>query len=296
MNREEFQKEYLEKESLLGECIAEVIGTAILLFFGVGVVANLVQVGADISWWELSVLWGLGVTMAIYISGGVSGAHINPAVTVGLASVGDFPWKKVVPFIISQIFGAFIGAAGAYYIYAEQFAEKTAANMTVFHTIAMDNISNPKAMMIELILTAVLLMGVMAMTESLNSTAPKGLGAAISVGLLVAAIGGIGGSLTGFAINPARDFGPKLFTALAGWGSVPFTAHNYYFWVPIVGPLIGGVLGAFIYKTFIRSYLPEVLQRGEVKEDMLTGDLLDILNEKEIKELAEMAKNDCSKG
>ncbi|PTV92972.1 glycerol uptake facilitator protein [Halanaerobium saccharolyticum] len=293
MNREEFQKEYLEKESLLGECIAEVIGTAILLFFGAGVVANLVQVGADISWWELSVLWGLGVTMAIYITGGVSGAHINPAVTVGLASVGDFPWKKVIPFILSQIIGAFIGAAGAYYIYAEQFAVKTAANMTVFHTIAMDNITNPKAMMIELILTAVLLMGVMAMTESLNSTAPKGLGAAISVGLLVAAIGGIGGQLTGFAINPARDFGPKLFTALAGWGSTPFTAHNYYFWVPIAGPLIGGVVGAFIYKKFIRSYLPEVLQRGEVKEDMLTGDLLDILNEKEIQELAEMADNKC---
>jgi glycerol uptake facilitator protein len=231
--------------------------------------------------------------MAIYITGGVSGAHINPAVTVGLASVGDFPWKKVIPFILSQIIGAFIGAAGAYYIYAEQFAVKTAANMTVFHTIAMDNITNPKAMMIELILTAVLLMGVMAMTESLNSTAPKGLGAAISVGLLVAAIGGIGGQLTGFAINPARDFGPKLFTALAGWGSTPFTAHNYYFWVPIAGPLIGGVVGAFIYKKFIRSYLPEVLQRGEVKEDMLTGDLLDILNEKEIQELAEMADNKC---
>lgn len=167
--------------------------------------------------------------------------------------------------------------------------------MTIFHTIAMDNISNPKAMIIELILTAVLLMGVMAMTESLNSTAPKGLGAAISVGLLVAAIGGIGGTLTGFAINPARDFGPKLFTALAGWGSTPFTAHNYYFWVPIVGPLIGGVLGAFIYKKLIRSYLPVVLQKGEAKEDMLTGDILDILNEKEIKKITEMAEENKKK-
>ena len=265
----------MENESLFGECLSEVIGTAILLFFGAGVVANSVQVGADIGWWELCLLWGLGVTMAVYITGGVSGAHINPAVTVGLASVGDFPWKKVIPFIISQVIGAFIGAAGAYFIYAEQFAEKTAANMTVFHTIAMENISNPKAMMIELILTAVLLMGVMAMTEPLNTTAPKGLGASLSIGLLVAGIGGIGGTLTGFAINPARDFGPKLFTALAGWGSTPFTAHNYYFWVPIVGPLIGGVIGAVVYKKFIRAYLPEVLKKGEAKEDMMTGDILD---------------------
>lgn len=265
----------MENENLFGECLSEVIGTAILLFFGAGVVANLVQVGADIGWWELCLLWGLGVTMAIYITGGVSGAHINPAVTVGLASVGDFPWKKVGPFVISQIIGAFIGAAGAYFIYVEQFVEKTAANMTVFHTIAMENISNPKAMMIELILTAVLLMGVMAMSEPLNTTAPKGLGAAISVGLLVAGIGGIGGKLTGFAINPARDFGPKLFTALAGWGTAPFTAHNYYFWVPIVGPLLGGILGAVVYKKFIRAYLPEVVKKGEAKEDIMTGDILD---------------------
>ncbi|MFN2341276.1 MAG: MIP/aquaporin family protein [Halanaerobium sp.] len=265
----------MEKENLFGECLSEVIGTAILLFFGAGVVANLVQVGANITWWELCLLWGLGVTMAIYITGGISGAHINPAVTVGLAAVGDFPWKKVVPFVISQTIGAFIGAAGAYFIFAEQFVEKTAANMTIFHTIAMDNISNPKAMMIEMILTAVLLMGVMAMTEPLNSTAPKGLGAAISVGLLVAGIGGIAGTLTGFAINPARDFGPKLFTALAGWGATPFTEHNFYFWVPIVGPLIGGVLGAVIYKKFIRAYLPDVLKKGEAKEDMMTGDIQD---------------------
>ncbi|MFW5718857.1 MAG: MIP/aquaporin family protein [Halanaerobium sp.] len=279
----------MENKNLFGECLSEVIGTAILLFFGAGVVANLVLVEANISWWELSLLWGLGVTMAVYITGGVSGAHINPAVTVGLASVGDFPWKKVIPFIISQIIGAFIGAAGAYFIYAEQFAEKTAANMTIFHTIAMDNISNPKAMLIELILTAILLMGVMAMTEPLNTTAPKGLGASLSIGLLVAGIGGIGGNLTGFAINPARDFGPKLFTALAGWGSAPFTAHNYYFWVPILGPLLGGVLGALIYKKFIRAYLPDVLKKGEAKEDMITGDLLD---EQELESIA-AEKMDC---
>jgi glycerol uptake facilitator protein len=265
----------MENENLFGECLSEVIGTAILLLFGVGVVANSVQVGADIGWWELSLLWGLGVTMAVYITGGVSGAHINPAVTVGLASVGDFPWKKVGPFVFSQIIGAFIGAAGAYFIYAEQFVEKTAANMTVFHTIAMDNISNPKAMLIELILTAVLVMGIAAMSEPLNSSAPKGLGPALSVGLLVAAIGGIGGKLTGFAINPARDFGPKLFTALAGWGSAPFTAHNYYFWVPIVGPLLGGIFGALVYKKLIRAYLPDVLKEGKAKEDMMTGDILD---------------------
>jgi len=265
----------MEKENLFGECISEVIGTAILLFFGTSVVANIVVVNANLDWWGLSLIWGLGVTMAIYITGGVSGAHINPAVTVGLASVGDFPWKKVFPFIISQITGAFLGAGATYFIYSDQFVEKTTANMTVFHTIAMENITNPKAMMIELILTALLVMGVMAMTEPLNTSSPKGLGAAISVGLLVAGIGAAAGKLTGFAINPARDFGPKLFTALAGWGAAPFTAHNFYFWVPIVGPLIGGVLGAVVYKKFIRAYLPEVLQKGKTKEDMMTGDILD---------------------
>ncbi|PRX27159.1 glycerol uptake facilitator protein [Orenia metallireducens] len=257
----------MEKSNLFGECLAEVIGTAILLFFGAGTVANLVLVQANIGWWELCLLWGLGVSMAVYITGGVSGAHINPAVTVALAAVGDFPWKKVVPYSISQIIGAFLGAAGAYFLYAEQFIEKTAENMTVFHTIAMDNISNPKAMMIELILTAILLLGIMAMGDAQNSVAPKGLGGALAVGLLVAGIGGIGGSLTGFAINPARDFGPKLFTAIAGWGSTPFRAHNFYFWVPIIGPLVGGVLGAIIYKKLIRPYLPEVFNQEIIYDD-----------------------------
>lgn len=264
----------MKKESLFGECLSEFIGTTILLFFGIGVVANLVLLKANISWWELSLLWGLGVSMAVYITGGVSGAHINPAVTVALAFVGEFSWKKVIPFILAQLVGAFTGAAFAYFIYAEQFTEKTVSNMTIFHTIALDNISNPKAMLIELILTAILLMGIMAMTEPLNSSAPKGLGASLSIGLLVAAIGGIGGSLTGFAINPARDLGPKLFTSLAGWGLTPFTAHNYYFWVPIVGPLLGGIIGAVVYKKFIRAYLPEVLKNEKLKEDMLTGDVL----------------------
>jgi glycerol uptake facilitator protein len=265
----------MEKENLFGECLAEIIGTAILLFFGTSVVTNIVIVETNLDWWGLSLIWGLGVTMAIYITGGVSGAHINPAVTVGLASVGDFPWKKVFPYVISQITGAFLGAGTTYFIYSDQFVEKTASNMTVFHTIAMENITNPKAMLIELILTAVLLMGVMAMSEPLNSSAPKGLGGAISVGLLVAAIGAAAGNLTGFAINPARDFGPKLFTALAGWGLAPFTAHNYYFWVPIIGPLLGGVFGAVVYKKFIRAYLPDVLKKNEAKEDMMTGDILD---------------------
>ena len=265
----------MEKENLFGECLAEIIGTAILLFFGTSVVTNIVIVETNLDQWGLSLIWGLGVTMAIYITGGVSGAHINPAVTVGLASVGDFPWKKVFPYVISQITGAFLGAGTTYFIYSDQFVEKTASNMTVFHTIAMENITNPKAMLIELILTAVLLMGVMAMSEPLNSSAPKGLGGAISVGLLVAAIGAAAGNLTGFAINPARDFGPKLFTALAGWGLAPFTAHNYYFWVPIIGPLLGGVFGAVVYKKFIRAYLPDVLKKNEAKEDMMTGDILD---------------------
>ncbi|GAB6099133.1 MIP/aquaporin family protein [Halanaerocella petrolearia] len=258
----------MKQDNLFGECVAEVIGTAILLFFGAGVVANLVLIEASIGWWELCLLWGLGVAMAVYITGGVSGAHINPAVTVGLAAVGDFSWKKVVPYCVSQIIGAFLGAAGAYFIYAEQFVNKTAANMTIFHTIAMGNIPNSKAMMIELILTAILLMGVLAMTEPLNSSAPKGLGPALAIGILVAGIGGVGGKLTGFAINPARDFGPKLFTALAGWGTTPFTAHNYYFWVPIVGPLLGGVLGAIVYKKAIRPYLPEVLVKKQSNESI----------------------------
>ncbi|MBM7622710.1 MIP/aquaporin family protein [Sporohalobacter salinus] len=262
----------MKKENLFGECIAELIGTAILLFFGAGVVANLLLVEANIGWWELCLLWGLGVAMAVYITGGVSGAHINPSVTVGLAAAGDFPWKKVLPYCISQTAGAFLGAAGVYFIYAEQFVEKTAVNMTIFHTIAMDNISNPKAMMIELILTMILLMGVMAMTEPLNSTAPKGLGAAMSIGILVAGIGGIGGKLTGFAINPARDFGPKLFTALAGWGATPFTEHNFYFWVPIIGPLLGGVLGAIIYKKLLRAHLPEVWKNKDETTGIETGE------------------------
>ncbi|SFH93831.1 glycerol uptake facilitator protein [Tindallia magadiensis] len=279
------------KKSLSGELLAEFIGTLILIFIGAGCVAGLVLSGATYSQWEISVIWGLGVTMAIYITGAVSGTHINPAVTIALMIYRDFPRRKVLPYIISQVAGAFSGAALVYTMYREAFIEfeqqtgilrgsmESIQTAGIFSTYPQSYLSNLQALFIEIVITAFLLMVIFAVTDERNVNAPKGKYApfaALLIGLTIAIIGSSFGTLTGFAMNPARDFGPKLFTAIAGWGSVGIPGPNYYFWVPIVGPVIGGITGGFIYDFAIRKNIaeaddvvPEEIQQLSADEEKL---------------------------
>lgn len=259
----------MKRDTLIKECIAEFIGIGILLFFGAGSVCSLVFLKNYTSFWELSLMWGLALTLAIFVAGGVSGAHLNPAVSITLAILKKFSWKKVIPYTVAQISGAFFGAALAYGLFRQNFimwemetgiirgSIESQATAGIFTTYPAPYLTNFKAMMIEIVLTAFLMLVIMAVSDEKNTAAPKGGLGAVTVGVTVAVIGGTFGELTGFALNPARDLGPKLFIMLAGWGDIGFPAPGMYFFVPIVGPILGAIIGGLVYERFIHKPLSQ---------------------------------------
>jgi MIP family channel proteins len=255
----------MEKDSLKRELYAEFLGTLVLIAFGAGVVAQVVlsekQNGQYLS---INLAWGFAVTMGIYIAGGVSGAHLNPAVSFALAVRRDFAWSKFIPYAVAQTAGAFTGAAIVFLVYHSAFnnfdggtrmiaGDKGTAG--IFATYPQPYLSNTGALIDQIVGTALLLMVIRGIGDARNNGAGN-LGP-IVVGFLVMALGMAYGLNAGYAINPARDLGPRLFTALAGWGSDVFRANHYYFWVPIVGPLVGGPLGAIVYDKLIGNRFPK---------------------------------------
>lgn len=255
--------------TIKGQCIAEFLGTGLIIFFGAGCVAALKLAGASFGQWEICIIWGLAVSMAAYMTAGVSGAHLNPAVTVALCLFANFDGRKVLPYIVAQVAGAFCAAALVYGLYYNLFLDYEQSHQMVrgsvesldlagiFSTYPNPHISVGQAFLVEMVITAVLMGVIMALTDDGNGI-PRGPLAPLLIGLLVAIIGGAMGPLTGFALNPARDFGPKIFAWLAGWGNVAFTGGRDipYFLVPIFGPLVGACLGAFGYRTLIGRHLP----------------------------------------
>jgi glycerol uptake facilitator len=273
-------------DNLWGEAVAEFLGTAVLIAFGDGVVAMAVaalnssgraatpttifQASGD--WLLIAWGWALAVAMAVYVAGGVTGAHINPAVTLGFAVRGDFPWRKVIPYWIAQVAGAFVGAWIVFWDYGDAIGayEKAAgivrgtlggaadstASYSIFATFPAGyyhgSLVGP--FIDQVIGTFFLLLFVFAISDRLNLSPLANLGPFV-VGLAVFAIGMSFGANAGYAINPARDFGPRLFAFLAGWGQVALPGINGYFWVPIVGPLVGAVLAAFAYHHLIYRVL-----------------------------------------
>lgn len=258
-----------DTHSLTGECLAEFIGTGLLIFFGVGCVAALVLAGASFGQWEISLTWGFGVSIAVYVTGGISGAHLNPAVTLALMVWKGFDKRKVLPFVLAQLAGAFCAAALVYFLYSNLFIQweqthhvirgsvASLGTAGIFSTYPNALLTNFQAMTVELVITAVLMMSILALTDD-NNGGSKSFAPALLIGILIAVIGASLGPLTGFAMNPARDFGPKLFAFFAGWGDVALTGgrSNPYFWVPIVGPLLGAQLGAAVYVKLLAPYLP----------------------------------------
>lgn len=256
-------------ESITGPCIAEFMGTGLFMFFGTSVLCAAKVAGASFGLWEICVVWGLGIALAVYLTAGISGAHLNPAVTISLWMFASFDARKVVPYIAAQMAGAFCGAALTYLIYHNMFAEYEHAHQmirgsqdslflaSIFSTYPAASISVWLAGLVEIIITSILIGLIMALTDDGNGV-PKGPLAPLLIGLLVAVIGAATAPLTGFAMNPARDFGPKLFTYLNGWGSVAMTGGRDipYFLVPLIAPVIGGILGAAIYRYCIERHLP----------------------------------------
>lgn len=240
------------QNNLKNECVAEFLGTFVFLAFGMGCVAGLKLAGASYGQWEISIIWGFAVAFGVYLTAAISGAHLNPSVTIALAFFGNFPKKKVIPFIIAQMLGAFLAAAVVYALYYNLFSAKTIATAGVFTTFPNANITLTQAFMTEAFITGLLMMLILALTDDGNGV-PRGPLAPLLIGLLVATIGGSFGPLTGFAMNAARDFGPRFFAYIAGWGSDAMTGGRDvpYALIPLIAPIIGALIGAFIYKVFI---------------------------------------------
>jgi MIP family channel proteins len=255
-----------ERNETLRGALAEFLGTFVLIMFGVGVVAQVVlsRQGAG-SYLSINLAWGLAVVMGCYVAGGVSGAHLNPAVTIALALFRGFPWPRVAPFIAAQFAGAFVASAVVYLTYAEALTAFDGgirqvagehATAGIWATYPQPFLSVfPGGFIDQVVGTALLMLVVLAITDSRNAIPPAGMTPFI-VGLLVMAIGMAYGFNSGYAINPARDLGPRLFTAIAGWGSDVFRAGNGWWWVPVVAPVIGAIAGAGAYDTFIGRRFP----------------------------------------
>lgn len=237
--------------SLLGQCLFEFIGTFVLVLLGCGVVACVSlrkSKGEGAGWVVVTLAWGLAVMCGVLIAGPYTGAHLNPAVTLGLAAAGKFPWEYVLPYIVSQIAGGILGAVIVYVFYKDHFdaTAETETKLGVFATIPA--IKNYRRNMIcEIVGTFILVLVILFMGDKENSS-EVGLGSvgALPVALLVVVIGMSLGGTTGYAINPARDLGPRIAHAILpikGKGSSQWS----YSWVPIVGPLLGGVLAALLY-------------------------------------------------
>jgi glycerol uptake facilitator protein len=270
----------LRRNTLTTELLAEFLGTFTLLIFGLGVVAHFVlrnavgdplpAAGTFGNFTTVNFAWGFGVVMGVYVAGGVSGAHINPAVSVGLALRRGFPWGKVGPYIVAQVLGAFVAALLIRWNFYEWFNQvdpgKTFATQGVYSTSPGPGMSVLGGLRSEIIGTAMLLMLILAITDARN-TAPGANLAPFIIGLAVVVIGMSLGATSGYAINPARDLGPRLASWVCGWSTaMKESGGDYYFWVPIIGPFIGGAIGVYLYDLFIGNFLPAEGVEGEVGE------------------------------
>ncbi len=236
--------------------VRELIGTMVLVLLGDGVVANVLlskTKGHDSGWIVITAGWGFAVAIAVYVCGPQSGGHINPAVSIGLAAIGELPWEKVPIYLSAQLLGGFIGAVLVWLAYLPHWSETadTGAKLAVFCT--SPQIRHPASNFIcEVIGTAVLLLGALSIGTITDGFA-SGMGP-YAVGILVFGIGLSLGGPTGYAINPARDLAPRLAHALLpipGKGGSDWT----YAWIPIAGPITGGVIGAGLYH-FLFTELP----------------------------------------
>jgi glycerol uptake facilitator protein len=264
-----------------GQLISEAMAMLIIIAFGDSVAAMYLLYNPSPyqqAYWGVCIAWGLAVTLAIYTTGAVSGCHANPAVTLALAIYRGFSWRKVVPYCLAQVTGAFVGAGIVYVLFSPVIDNFNVANHLtrasggaagVFFTHPGLAITPMHAFGDEIILTGFLIFGIFAITEQYNEMAPGANGGAVMIGLLVALIGASMGYLEAWALNPARDFGPRLFSFFMGWGSSALPSPENYWWIPIVAPLIGAVVGGGAYQLLIHRFLPA---RNRMLAEKLTAD------------------------
>lgn len=257
--------------------IGEFFGTFLLVFFGCGSVCTAITTGAQVGVFQVAIVWGLGIATAIYLTGSLSSAHLNPAVTIASAAWSRFPLRLVLPYIAIQMLGAFAASAVLFAIFAGPLRAYEAK-----HAITRGDVGSEATAMVfgeyfpnpggkaltagdrelmspgaafgaEVVGTAILLLVIFCATDERNATRPQLLTAA-TIGLTVTLLISLLGPLTMACFNPARDLGPRLFSAVAGWRSIPFTANGTgWLTVYIIAPIVGGLLGGAIYRVFFRT-------------------------------------------
>ena len=265
------------RSRLLNACMAETLGTFILVLFGIGSVAAAVYTGAQVGLWQVAAVWGFGVTIAIYVSGAVSGAHLNPAVSLAFAIFrrDQFPVNRLFAYWGSQLLGAVLAGITVLVLFnpfidkfeadngivrGAEGSEKSAMafgeyfpNPAMFDALTVSPIH---AFAVEAFGTAILAMVIFALTERRNAGLPTNGMAPFFIGFTVAALISLFAPITQAGWNPARDFGPRIVAALAGWGEIAIPGPEGGFWVYILGPLVGAPIGALIYKLVIETGLP----------------------------------------
>ena len=283
---EETEGMQLGKESL-----GEFIGTFILIFIGNGTVAVSVAAGAyDL--WAVSLMWFLAVALAIYAVGSISGAHINPAVTIALATFADFPWKKVPAYIGSQILGAFVASAVIWASFSGVIARfEEAEGLTrgepgsqlsamIFTTYApnpaiigtdeaaMASVPHVQWFFSQVIITAFLVLAIMYLLNARNEQRPLPFFAPFMIGLVVAALVAYEAPVSMAALNPARDLGPRIFTFFAGWGEIAFPGPRNGFWIPTAGTIVGGLIGGALHTFVLDKLYPTPAPPGRIPEEV----------------------------
>ncbi len=257
--------------------VGEFFGTFLLVFFGCGSVCAAVATSAQVGVFQVAIVWGIGIATAIYLTGSLSGAHLNPAVTLAMAAWNGFPWRRVLPYYGAQFLGAFAAAAVLYGVFAGALRqyEKTngivrgqpgsEASAMVFGEFypnpcgkaltpeARERMSGPAAFGAEVVATGILVLVILCCVDEKNQARPQILTAA-TIGLTVTLLISLFGPLTMASFNPARDFAPRVFSALAGWGTAPFCVNGIgWLTVYIIAPLLGGLLGGAIYAFFFKQ-------------------------------------------
>ncbi|ORX89573.1 aquaporin [Basidiobolus meristosporus CBS 931.73] len=252
------------------EYTAEFASMVILMVLGLGVIHTSILYPHQQNFFGINWGWGLALTMAIYSNAGMSGAHLNPAVTLALAISRGFPWAKVPGYIFTQTLGAFCAAGIVYGVYHRSLdtfdggirqvtGEKGTAGL--YAGYPQPYLSNGNAFLVEFLLTCIMMFIVLAIGDRRNATHSAII--PLAIGLMLVCIGVTIGGLNGYSLNPARDMGPRLFLLIAGWGTEAFSAFHYYFWIPMVAPTLGAIVGAILFDFIHLVDSPDQESRGE---------------------------------
>lgn len=252
-------RKYMIKNQHLRECMAECLGVFIMNVIGIGATNQvLLSSGTYGTWMNLTICWGIAVMFGFQASAGVSGGHLNPAVTLAVIVYHGMPAWKLPGYAIGQTVGSFLGAAAIYalnYNHLMEIDPTQTSTRVIYGSYPTEGVSNITAFYSEVLSSALLMMCLFVIFDKTNY--PSGMqGAPFALMLLIVAMGNSIGYNTGPSMNPARDFGARLFSSFAGWGSEVFSLNHYYFWIPLVAPCIGTLLGGLVYILFIAYHNP----------------------------------------